>query len=97
MIVSFANQGTEDIFDGISSKLARKTCPQLLWGLARRKLDALNQAADLKDLSIPPGNRLEALRRERRGQHSIRINKQYRICFEWTSKGPANGEISDYH
>ena len=97
MIVSFANQATEDIFDAEDSKVARKTCPQQLWKIAMRKLDALNQAAELKDLRAPPGNRLEALKGDRQGQHSIRINDQYRICFTWTDDGPAEVEIVDYH
>lgn len=97
VIVSFADQATEDIFDGISSRAARKACPQTLWKVARRKLDMLNQAADLKDLRVPPGNRLEALKRDRQGQHSIRINDQYRICFRWTSEGPTEVEVTDYH
>ena len=97
MIVSFADRATEDIFDGNSSKVARKACPQTLWRVARRKLDALNQADELVDLRVPPGNRLEALRGDREGQHSIRINNQYRICFIWTNEGPAQVEITDYH
>lgn len=97
MIVSFADQATEDIFDGTSSKAARRTCPQPLWKVARRKLDMLNQATELKDLRVPPGNRLETLKHDRQGQHSIRINEQYRICFRWTSEGPAEVEVADYH
>jgi toxin HigB-1 len=64
---------------------------------ALRKLDMLHQARDLNDLRVPPANRLEALSRDRRGQHSIRINDQWRICFTWTKEGPANVEIVDYH
>ena len=65
--------------------------------MAQRKLDQLNQAEELRDLRAPPGNRLEALTRERTGQHSIRINDQYRICFRWTDAGPEDVEIVDYH
>lgn len=65
--------------------------------VALRKLDYLNAAAALIDLRVPPGNRLEALRRDRDGQHSIRINGQWRICFVWTEAGPADVEICDYH
>jgi proteic killer suppression protein len=97
VIVSFANRGTEDIFDGTSTKAARNTCPQMLWKVAHRKLDALNQAAVLGDLRVPPGNRLEALKGDRDSQHSIRINEQYRVCFRWTGEGPAEVEITDYH
>jgi proteic killer suppression protein len=63
---------------------------------ALRKLDMLHQALDLGDLRAPPANRLEALSRDRRGQHSIRINDQWRICFVWTKEGPENVEIVDY-
>lgn len=61
------------------------------------RLDALDSAGVLEDLRIPPGNRLEALTGTRKNQHSIRINRQYRICFEWTEAGPENVEIVDYH
>ena len=57
----------------------------------------MNRAANLDDLRVPPGNRLEALRGKRAGQHSIRINQQWRICFQWTHEGPAAVEIADYH
>jgi len=97
MIVSFANRGTVDVFDGRKSKVAARTCPAELWPVARRKLDQLNQAEDLDDLRMPPGNRLESLKRDREGQHSIRINDQYRVCFTWTPDGPDCVEILDYH
>lgn len=64
---------------------------------ALRKLDMLHQARDLGDLRSPPANRLEALAGDRRGQYSIRINDQWRICFTWTKEGPADVEIVDYH
>lgn len=97
VIRSFADRGTEDVFDGSETKAARATCPKTLWSTARRKLDQLNRVRDLQELTIPPGNRLERLRRDRAGQHSIRINDQYRICFRW-EKGYANQvEITDYH
>ncbi len=64
---------------------------------AYRKLLILNRAANLNDLRVPPGNRLEKLAGDRAGQHSIRINDQYRICFRWTSSGPTDVEIVDYH
>lgn len=97
MILSFSNQGTEDIFNRKSSKAARKVCPETIWRVAQRKLDQLNAAVSRASLAIPPGNRLEALSRERRGQHSIRINEQYRVCFKWTDKGAEGVEIADYH
>ena len=65
--------------------------------VARRKLDMLAAATALKDLRSPPGNQLEALKRDRIGQHSIRINDQYRVCFRWTDAGPTDVEIVDYH
>ncbi|MGH8597493.1 MAG: type II toxin-antitoxin system RelE/ParE family toxin [Gammaproteobacteria bacterium] len=64
---------------------------------ARRKLDQLDAANDLRDLASPPGNRLEALRGDRKGQYSIRINDQWRVCFGWTLHGPKDVEIVDYH
>ena len=62
-----------------------------------RKLAMLNQAARLDDLRVPPGNRLEALRGNRAGQHSVRVNDQFRVCFRWTESGPEDVEIVDYH
>ena len=97
MIQSFATRGTRDVFDSTDSKAARHTCPQSLWKVARRKLDQLNQAHVLADLRAPPANRLEKLRGDRVGQHSIRINDQYRVCFSWKPTGPTNVEIVDYH
>ena len=97
MIVSFKNDGTGNIFDGISSKIARKLLPQSLFKIASRKLDQLDSASSLDELKIPPGNRLELLSGDRRGQYSIRINEQYRICFTWTESGPDEVEITDYH
>jgi len=97
MIQSFKDQGTRDVFDSTRSKRASKTCPPDLWAVARRKLDQLNQAEVLQDLRVPPKNRLEALKRGRRGQHSIRINDQFRVCFRWTPVGPVDVEIVDYH
>lgn len=95
-IQSFGNKGTEDIYEGKDTKRARKTCPKELWGVAWRKLDAVKRAAELRDLRSP-GYGLEKLRGDRKGQHSIRINDQYRICFVWTEDGPAEVEIVDYH
>src|SRR6516165_4463704 len=71
--------------------------PSNLLKVARRKLRYLNAAAELGDLRAPPGNRLEALKGDRAGQHSIRINDQFRICFVWTREGPTGVEITDYH
>lgn len=97
MIQSFFDQGTEDVFNGKDTKAARKTLPRDVLTIGRRKLDQLNQAARLDDLRAPPGNRLEALKGDRKGQHSIRINDRFRICFVWTEGGPDQVEITDYH
>ncbi len=97
MIQSFKDKGTEDIFNGENTRIARKTCPKSLWRVATRKLDQLDSVSALHELSIPPGNRLEALSGERAGQHSIRINDQFRICFVWLDIGPDLVEICDYH
>jgi proteic killer suppression protein len=96
-IQSFADRGSEDLFDRVSSKAARRACPESPWAVARRKLDQLNAAVSLRSLAVPPGNALEALRGDRDGQHSIRINQQYRICFRWTDAGPERVEVTDYH
>jgi proteic killer suppression protein len=97
MIKSFASAGTEDIFNGRNTKDARKSCPRDLWRIAARKLEQLDSVALLEELRVPPGNRLEALSRDRKGQFSIRINEQYRVCFVWTKEGPDTVEIVDYH
>lgn len=97
MIQSFASAGTEDIFNGKSTKAARKVCPVDLLNVAQRKLDQLQAAVSLDSLRIPPGNRLEPLKGDRVGQHSIRINDKYRVCFRWSEQGPTDVEIADYH
>ena len=97
MIISFKNSGTRDIFNGKNTKMARKVCPKQLWEIARRKLDRLDSVIQMHELLIPPGNKLETLSGNRKGQYSIRLNEQYRICFTWEAKGPANVEIIDYH
>ena len=97
MIESFKDKATEDIFEGISSKQARKACPQSIWRVAMRKLDQLDSVKTVDELKIPPGNRLEELSGDRKGQHSIRINEQYRVCFIWSDTGPSEVEITDYH
>ncbi len=96
--VTFADAGTEDIFDGTDSKAARKTLPVGLVRVAQRKLTQVDTARSLDDLRSPPGNRLKALASDRSGQHGIRINDQYRICFIWSDEyGAENVEITDYH
>lgn len=97
MILTFRDQGTEDVFNGKDSKAARKVCPPDLQRRARAKLFVLDDADTIEDLKIPPSNHLEALKRDREGQHSIRIDLQYRICFRWTEGGVRDAEIVDYH
>ena len=97
MIQSFADRATLQLFNGRSTKATRRVLPARLHEVAWRKLDQLDSAGSLEDLRQPPGNRLEALRGTRVGQHSIRINQQYRVCFRWTSQGPADVEVTDYH
>ncbi len=97
MILGFVDLGTEDLYNGKNTPRARRTCPQSLRDVAYRKLDQLDSATELNDIAVPPGNRLEKLRGDRAGQHSIRINDQYRICFRWTNAGPTEVEIVDYH
>ena len=97
MIQSFKTAGTEDVFNGKNTAAVRRTCPENVWRIAARKLDQLDSVTILPELRIPPGNRLETLSGERTGQHSIRINAQYRICFNWTERGPDQVEIVDYH
>jgi proteic killer suppression protein len=97
MIQSFKDEGTRDIWELKDTRAARRTCPQVLWTAALGKMNLLNRAEDVEDLRLPPGNRLEQLKGDRRGEHSIRINGQYRICFVWTNAGPADVEIVDYH
>jgi proteic killer suppression protein len=93
MIKSFRDRVTEAVFKGESPK----GFPADLVKVARRRLGYLDAAADLRDLRLPPGNKLEALSKDRQGQHSIRVNDQFRICFRWTPQGPSDVEISDYH
>jgi len=97
MITDFFDQTTEDIFDGRNSKKTQKRLPAYLHATARRKLDMINAAYFLKDLEIPPNNRLEKLKGDRSHQHSIRINDQYRIVFTWIDGNAENVEIVDYH
>lgn len=97
VIVFFRDQATEDIFDSKNSREAGKVLPANLHRVARRKPDQLNYAAEPNDLRAPPGNRLETLTGDRKGQYSVRINEQYRICFLWAAQGPSDVEIVDYH
>jgi proteic killer suppression protein len=92
MIRRFRSTDTEAFFKGKPVKAFRS-----FEAVARRKLDMLDAATSLRDLRSPPGNRLEALAGKRKGQHSIRINDQWRICFRWVADGPTDVEIVDYH
>ena len=96
MIVSFANTGTENVFDGDHTKAARKVCPTHLFPAAVEVLDALNYAMSLQDLK-GLGYGLHKLHRKRAGQWAIKINQQYRVCFVWAPDGPKEVEITDYH
>ena len=93
MIKSFADKRTAALFAGYSVKAV----PNQIQGRARAKLLAVDAAKELDDLRVPPGNRLEALLGDRRGQHSIRVNDQWRIRFEWREAAAWNVEIVDYH
>lgn len=92
MIQSFKSSETGDLFLG---KRVKRWVN--IEQVAMRKLAMLNRAASLTDLKVPPQNKLEALKRDRKGQHSIRINDQWRLCFVWTAGGPRNVEIVGYH
>jgi toxin HigB-1 len=96
MIVSFGNRATSDLFNGISSSRARRI-PNQIKDLALYKLDILNAAQSLEDLKSPPGNRLEALRGDLAGFHSIRINNQWRLVFKWENASAHEVQIVDYH
>jgi toxin HigB-1 len=93
VIASFADRETELVWEGIRSR----RLPQDMQATALRKLRLINSARRLDDLRVPPGNRLEALRGDLAGWHSIRINDQWRICFRWTEQGASNVGIVDYH
>jgi proteic killer suppression protein len=93
VIRTFKDSVTEAVFHG----RCPKGFPADIFSVARRKLGMLDAAVSLNSLKVLPGNRLEALKMDRRGQHSIRINDQWRICFHWTERGPEDVEIVDYH
>ena len=96
MIVSFGNDLASDLFDDRNSK-ATRMFPSELRRTARRKLLYLHDASALQDLRVPPGNRLEKLRGELQNYHSIRINDQWRLVFEWNDGNASNVQIMDYH
>ena len=97
VIRSFANLATEDLFNGVDSARARRACPSTLWAVLARKLTQLNRVRELRELAVPPKNRLKALHGDRKGQHSIRINDQYRICFVWEDGYADKVDVTDYH
>ena len=97
MIKTFKSVGTEDIFDGMASRAARRCCPQSIWPVDRRRLDQINRVREINELKVPPGNRLERLKGDRVNQYSIRINQQYRICFSWEEGHAYKIEVTDYH
>ena len=96
MIAGFGDEATEDVFHGNNTKAARRI-PATVWSVAGRKLDMLNAAHELRDLMVPPGNRLEALRGTLAGHHSIRINDQFRVVFRWKDGNAHDVRITDYH
>jgi len=96
MIINFADQITEDIFNGLDTKHARRI-PSIVWKVAMRKLDMLNAAHELKDLRVPPANHLEALKGRWTGSHSIKINDQFRIIFKWIDRNARDVQVIDYH
>jgi proteic killer suppression protein len=97
MISSFADQGTEDIFNGDNTKAARKTLPADLWATAQKRLSQLEYASAITDMRLPPGNKLEALKGDMAGKFSVRINDQYRMVFEFAGGNATNVQITDYH
>jgi proteic killer suppression protein len=97
VIRSFADAAAEDLFNGLSRRQARHACPAVLWPVVRRKLTQLNRVRELRELSVPPGNRLERLKGDRAGQHSIRINDQFRVCFHWEDGYADEVEVTDCH
>ena len=96
VIASFADTITRDLYDGTNSREAR-TIPKPIWPVVVRKLDFLNAAHALHDLLSPPGNRLEALKGNKKGWHSIRVNDQYRIVFRWSEGNAHDVQVTDYH
>ncbi|MBN1984049.1 MAG: type II toxin-antitoxin system RelE/ParE family toxin [Chitinivibrionales bacterium] len=96
MIVNFGDKTTEDVFNGVASKYARRI-PRNVLSVCLRKFDMINSATCLEDLKVPPGNRLERLKGELAGYHSIRINDQYRIVFKMIQSNAHNVKIIDYH
>ncbi|MBI4227952.1 MAG: type II toxin-antitoxin system RelE/ParE family toxin [Candidatus Omnitrophica bacterium] len=96
MILDFGDQATDDLFHGVNTKAARRI-PMTIWHVAHRKLDMLNAAHALRDLQVPPGNRLETLKGSLAGFHSIRVNEQFRVVFKWSDSQARQVRVTDYH
>jgi proteic killer suppression protein len=96
VIENFGDQATEDIFNGDDTKAAR-SIPKDIWPVARRKLDMVNAAKELRDLKVPPSNRLEKLKGELAGCYSIRVNDQYRVVFKFDGGNATEVKVTDYH
>ncbi|MGH9894876.1 MAG: type II toxin-antitoxin system RelE/ParE family toxin [bacterium] len=96
-IKSFADKGTEDVFDGVASKAARKVCPQQLWNRARKRLDDINEVRHYSDLRTPRSNKLHPLKGDREGQWAIAVSDQYRICFRWEGTDAFDVEITAHY
>jgi proteic killer suppression protein len=96
VIVSFGDAATEALYHGAADRRTRRF-PRDIVKVILRKLDMLEAASKLEDLRAPPGNRLEALRGDLRGEHSVRVNDQWRIVFRWTPQGPSDVRLMDYH
>ena len=96
MIINFADKASEDLHNGYDTKAARRI-PRSIWKAARLRLDAMDGAKQLQDLRFPSGNRLESLKGELSGYHSIRINDQFRIIFRWVEGDIRDVKITDYH
>lgn len=96
MIRTLADDTTRDIWNGVNSKAARRI-PRELWPHVRRKLDQIDAVTTLEDLNVPPGNRLHALDRDRRGFHAVRVNDQYRLVFRFEGADAFDVQCTDYH
>lgn len=96
MIVSFADQTTEDIYHGKDTKAARRI-PKSVWPVAQRKMDMINAAHDVSDLRTPPGNQLHALHGALAGYYAIRVNDQYRVIFRFGNHNASDVKVTDYH
>lgn len=96
MIQSFGDETTADLFQENNTRAARRI-PRAIWRVAQRKLKIVDVAARVEDLAAPPGNRLESLKGDQAGRHSIRINDQYRVTFRWEQGNAHEVRIEDYH